>query len=138
MTELDLLKYAEQHDITVIGYRLPMDKSVSVQIDKKCFIGIDTNKDMTSAERATCLSHELGHCETGALYYTFAPLAIRSRAEERANRWAIKKTIPRDELDELLKKELPIWEIAEMFNVTESFLNKAIEFYYERESEKHA
>lgn len=71
----------------------------------------------------------MGHCETGAFYNEHS-LELRSRMEYRADKWAIKKLVPENELIEAFEEGiLEIWELAEHFGVTEEFMIKACEFY---------
>lgn len=46
----------------------------------------------------------------------------------------LKKLIPKDELDEAVKKGCTeVWDLAEYFGVTEPFMLKAIEYYKAQE-----
>ena len=85
----------------------------------------------TEDELAAILAHEIGHCETGAFYNPYSNLDIREKHERTANRWAVKKLVPKSELVTLLKKGYERWELAEHFEVTEDFINLAIRMYFE-------
>lgn len=127
---------AEQAGIIVeCGAHLPKTKSVSLKIDKHMFIGIDDKATRTRAEERVHLAHELGHCMTGAFYSVRSPLNTRSRCERVANSYAIKKLIDEDELRKVIKERdgnISIWELSEHFTVTEDFMRKAVEYYFER------
>ena len=115
--------------------KLPNTKSVSLNIDETRFIGIDDKIMETRAEERVHLAHELGHCMTGAFYSVRSPLNTRSRCERKANDYAIKKLIDEDELRKIIKEyngEIGIWDLADHFNVTEYFMKKAVEYYFER------
>ena len=75
------------------------------------------------------LAHELGHCETGAFYNEYSKFDIRAKHERRANKWAIKKLIPEDELKEACTFCYNRYELAEHFGVTEDFMQKALDYY---------
>ncbi|MFR2191534.1 MAG: hypothetical protein ACLS46_06860 [Acutalibacteraceae bacterium] len=45
----------------------------------------------------------------------------------------MKKLIPKAELEAQLRQGLEPYELAEHFNVTEKFVHKALEFYFECE-----
>lgn len=83
------------------------------------------------SEEKVKLAHELGHCETGAFYNRYSPFDLREKHERTANRWAVKKLVPKSELVTLLKKGYERWELAEHFEVTEDFINLAIRMYFE-------
>lgn len=85
----------------------------------------------SSEEEKVKLAHELGHCETGSFYNRYSPYDIRGKHEQTANRWAVKKLVPKSELVRLLKKGFARWELAESFEVTEDFINLAIRMYFE-------
>ncbi|MCI7650223.1 MAG: hypothetical protein SO436_09695 [Oscillospiraceae bacterium] len=44
------------------------------------------------------MAHELGHCITGSFYNVYAVCDLRAKHERRADKWAIKKLVPRDKL----------------------------------------
>lgn len=133
MLELsDLYSIAEAKTIKVDCFSLGMFQSLSIQDSAgRCYIGIDPMQLESVAEEKVKLAHELGHCITGSFYNKNSPLNIRAKHEHRANRWAVQKIVPKNKLDELLKKGLERWELAEQFNVTESFIELAILMYYE-------
>lgn len=127
----DLYNLAEKHDISVLCFRLDTVKSLSVQ-DKngKEYIAIDEMKVESSADETVRLAHELGHCETGAFYNRYSTYDLIGRQEYKADKWAIKKLIPADELkDAFIHGITEPWDLAEYFNVTEDFIVKAVEYY---------
>lgn len=134
MENNDLYSIAEKQGIIIDILSMPKNKSVSVHIDDEYFVAIDEKAMENSAEERTHLAHELGHCVTGSFYNIYSPFDLRSKHEYRADKWAIKKLIPKDELIELLEKEYRIDEIAEYFNVTEQFIQKAYHLYFEMET----
>lgn len=128
----DLYDYATERDISVLNVELPNNKSVSAMSKSgKCYIGLDPLEMKTKAEENVHLAHELGHCETGSFYNRYSPCDIRGKHEQTANRWAVKKLVPKTELVRLLKKGFARWELAESFEVTEDFINLAIRMYFE-------
>lgn len=130
MTNIELFEIALKDKICVESFPLPKNKSVSVRYGNRYYVAID-NTEKSDAEEKVHLAHELGHCETNSFYNIHAPLDLREKHEYRANKWAVKKLIPKDELTELLKKNVAKWDIAEHFGVTESFLNLALIMYFE-------
>lgn len=133
MELFDLYDYAEEHNIPVISYDMPKTQSMSVLIDGECFIGIDPFAIESEKEEKVKLAHEMGHCETGSFYNQFSPYDIRAKHERRANIWAIKRLIPKDELIEVIKSGLGKnrWELSEYFDVTEDMMQFALDYYKE-------
>lgn len=130
MNNSDLYKIAKQNHITIERANIQKNKSLSVRIQNKDFIGIDKSVN-NSADERTHLAHELGHCLTGALYEIKSPLQVRGKAERKANKWALKQCVPKDKLIELLKAGYNKWDIAEYFGVNEKFIDVAYTYYFE-------
>lgn len=129
MKSAELYDYAENRDIILINGNLKKVKSMSLSDNGLCAIIIDDEKINCEVEENVIAAHEIGHCETGAFYNEHS-LELRSRMEYRADKWAIKKLVPEDELIEAFESGiLEIWELAEYFDVTEDFMVKACEFY---------
>ncbi len=125
-----LYALARRQNIPVLQYPMPQCKSMSVQLpDGSCAIGMDPEPIPESSERVH-LSHELGHCITGSFYNIYAAADLRSRHENRADKWAIRRLIPVQELDDAIAAGYTeLWELAEYFGVTEGFLKKALCLY---------
>ena len=65
----------------------------------ECYIGMDFRFFENEKEEKIRLSHELGHCITGAFYNHYAPFDIKSKHEYRADKWTIEQLIPKDEME---------------------------------------
>lgn len=129
MKSAELYDFAKDRDILIINDKLKKSPSMSIFDEGLCTIVIDNRQIHSAVEENVIAAHEVGHCETGA-FYNEKSLELKSRMEYRANRWAIKKLIPEDELIEAFEHGiLETWELAEQFEVTEDFMIKALEFY---------
>ena len=128
---LDLYIEAEENDVDIMSVDTDVTKSMSVMSDlDNCYIGLNPLMIDTTAEEKVLLAHELGHCMTGAFYNQYSKLDIREKHERRADKWAIKKLIPEDELKKAVKSGRESrYELAEYFNVTEDFMQKAMDYY---------
>ena len=52
--------------------------------------------------------------------------------EYRANKWAIKKLAPKDEMEEAMKNGYTeIWQLAEYFGITEDMVKYALWVYFD-------
>ncbi len=127
----ELYCIAEQSGTQIICFDLPQTVSVSVLTDSgSCCIGLDPFRIETAAQERVHLAHELGHCETGAFYSLCSDAQIRARCENRADRWAIKTLVPAPALLRALESgTTDLWELAELFDVTEDFMRKAVNHY---------
>lgn len=125
-----LFQTAAENNINVEYHNLPLNKSVSCSNSNGYFIGMDYSLAFSGAEENVHLAHELGHCITGSFYNVYSPLDIRGKHERRADEWAIKNLIPEATLNQAVKNGyVEPWDLAEIFNVTEEFIKKAICFY---------
>lgn len=131
MKVLDLYKLAEQRNIAVIETSLPETGSLSIMTDNgACYIGIDQSVMDGDALELVHLGHEIGHCETGSFYSIHTAVDSRQRHENKADKWAVKKLIPVDDLDNAVADGCTeLWELAERFGVTEQFMRKAVCYY---------
>ena len=123
-----LYDLAKQRNIEVLTYPMPENGSMSVMTDSgDCFVGMDPGvRDGGTRERVH-LAHELGHCVTGSFYNIHAAIDHRQRHENRANKWAIRQLVSEDALDDAVASGCTeLWELAERFGVTESFMRKAV------------
>jgi len=123
-----LYDLAEQENIEVIRFPMAINGSMSIMDDRgACYIGMDdTGRDGGTQERVH-LIHELGHCVTGSFYNRHAAIDSRQRHENRADKWAVKKLIPVEALDDAIAEGCTeVWELAERFGVTEEFVRKAV------------
>lgn len=128
--EEKLTTYAQARGTAVYEYPLPETRSVSAKVGDATYIGIDSTRLRDADERAVCLAHEIGHCETDAFYCVYSPLVTRDRLERRATVWAIEHTVEKNRLDSLLSSGIrEEWELAEQFGVTVEFMHAALEYY---------
>lgn len=127
---LDLYAYAERRNIDVDWIPMRRATSLSVPLGDGYAIALDPWKLGTLAQETVCLAHELGHCETGSFYNRFAKLDVRQRHENRADKWAIRRLVPEDDLDAAMADGCDtIPALADRFGVTEPFMAKAVCWY---------
>lgn len=131
MELLELYQLADENNISVYSFDLPQTLSMSVrETDGSCAIAIDPFGLDSTKDEMIRLAHELGHCVTGSFYNRYSNLDIREKSEFSADKWAIKKLIPKDELQIAFKQGYTEpWDLAEYFNVTEEFVIKAFNYY---------
>lgn len=127
---LDLYAYAENRNIDVDWIPMRRATSLSVPLGDGYAIALDPWKLGTLAQETVCLAHELGHCETGSFYNRYAALDVRQQHENRADKWAIRRLVPAEELDAAMADGCDtIQALADRFGVTEPFMRKAVCWY---------
>ena len=128
---VELYRQAERLDIPV--YHLPLTQLQSLSYmdpDGRCYIGLDLPRRHSEAELREHLAHELGHCCTGSFYNRYSPCDLRRAHENRADKDAVLRLIPVDELDQAIADGITEqWELAEHFGVGVPFLQKALCWY---------
>lgn len=128
MTYNDGISFAKEKGYIVKEYASHL-KAFSGVVGPTCAIAIN-HELLAPGEEKTVLFHELGHCETGSFYNQHSPYDVRQKHENRADKWAIKKLVPEDEMDAaVLDGHVEIWDLAELFGVTEDFMRKAVTWY---------
>ncbi len=123
-----LYRIAEQDGVEIDCYDLHKRDALSFwDRDKQCYIAVNPLLLTSCRDEKMKLAHELGHCETGRFYNQYTPHDVRQKHENRADKWAIKKLVPKDELEGAVAAGYTeVWELAELFEVTEDFMRKAI------------
>lgn len=131
MDTVELYSEAQKSDIPIILLGIPKTGSMCIQAESgRCYIGMDYGILPDEAARRVHLAHELGHCKTGAFYNRWAAQDIRQKHEHRADKWAIEKVIPVNELDDAVAEgHTELWDLADYFGVTEDFMRKAVCWY---------
>ncbi len=123
----ELYTLAEGNRIPILQFPMPQCGSMSLQTDAGCVIGMDKAVCDGGAQEQVHLGHELGHCLTGSFYNPYTPYDLRRRQENRADKWAVRKLVPRKDFDNAVADGCcTLWELAEHFGVTEDFIRKAV------------
>ena len=128
MTLNDLYDYADTQGITVDCFLMKNIPSLSMPDDT---ILLDISQLPTDAHETVCLAHEIGHCKTGSFYNINTSLYVREKCEYKADRWAVLRLLPFDQLQyavRTLYMKTP-YELAEYFGVTEPLIRKAFDVY---------
>ena len=127
----ELYQLACKQNIAGLRYPMAENGSMSVQLpDGAQYIGMDESVSDGGAQERVHLGHELGHCLTGSFYSVYTAVDCRQRHENRADKWAIRKLIPVDQLDDAVASGCTeLWELAERFGVTEDLIRKAVCLY---------
>lgn len=126
-----LYALAERDRVEILDADCPECLSMSLMTDDgDCYVGIDERAVHSENEKLVRIAHELGHCETGSFYTRRCEFDLIEKHEYRADKWAVQRLIPYDELIRICQKGInEIWEIAEYFGVTEDFVRRARAIY---------
>ncbi|HHW39932.1 MAG TPA: ImmA/IrrE family metallo-endopeptidase [Syntrophomonadaceae bacterium] len=120
---LKLLRFAEKQGIIVDYWEFaPPIRAVYLPGDPPV-IGLD--KHLTRSELRTYLAEEISHhlvsVGNGIIqpHYSYREKLYVSSLEYRARKLAVNWLLPDKEFIQAMKKGLAIWELAELFDVTE-------------------
>lgn len=96
-----------------------------------CFIWI--NKRQTAIEKNCVLAEELGHYHTSSGNILDQNKYVNIKQEKVARNWAYKKLVPLPKIIQAHKAGISNkYELADYLNVTEQFLDEAINRYKEK------
>lgn len=128
---VELYRFAEKMNITVDRFTLKKREALSfMDLDGTCYVAINPDKLRGELDEKMKLAHELGHCATGSFYNKYAACDVRRKHENRADKWAIKRFLSENDLDEAVADGYTdFWSLAEHFGVTEEFMRKAVCWY---------
>jgi len=126
-----------ESEIKYIPTKCNIAPSHSITMDG--YYGIFFNESYfdTTAERYVALAHEKAHCDTGTLYRIDSPKIKKLYCEAKAWRHTIYDTVPIDELIRVMPSciycgELDVYELADKFEVTPEFIQRALTHYASR------
>lgn len=90
--------------------------------------------DAFTYEKISCLKcdlmHELGHCLTGTTHKLCSPFQLIQQHEYRANKYAAFRYIPPKKVQGALDSGVTeMWQLAEWFDLPQSFVEKAFVYY---------
>lgn len=148
---IDLYDWLSQEGVMVFDRQLPFSsedtKALTIQLSGTGTWGIflDTGR-LTHREMLVAAYHESGHYATGTTHAVCSPQDLVEKHEVKADKWAIKKLIRKDELEAAVKAgHTEIWDLADYFGVTEDFIRKTVcwyqngnldtEYYYPKSSQ---
>lgn len=133
ITLKQLYDIAEDNQIPVINFPIQNEsvEALSVCDDEgSCLIALDIHKLGGSADHKVKMAHELGHCIQGAFYNQYSSADVRGKHEYRADKWAIQKIVPYQELVNACEQGYTeCWQLADYFGITEDYVRRAFEIY---------
>ena len=144
MTALEQLNdFAFDQDYTVFSKRIDsIEKGCCLTNSTVSVILINRTAIADSADEICVLAEEMGHLQTGAVLPVEDYIDpghkkwTKAKNELRAERWAITKLLPPEKIQAAINYGcINNWEIAEYYDVTVSFVEKAFEFYRKKRIE---
>ena len=129
MTLTEVYREIDRNGIDV--YYFPMESNVKGLAFPDGCIAIDTDKIKNEIEEKEVAYHECAHIKTGSFYNFHSPFDIKEKQEKRAWKETIITLVPLSEFNEAINSGITeCWELAELFEVSEGLMQKAMEMYY--------
>ncbi|WP_099204619.1 ImmA/IrrE family metallo-endopeptidase [Scatolibacter rhodanostii] len=129
----------EKEKVSLFPYEVGEEKSVTLEMNNRYAIFLDTFRVESLSETKWILAHELGHCATGCTHKVSSSLDLIEKHEYKANRWAIERYIPFEDLNIAIQGGYTErWQLAEYFDMPESFIEKALNYYFVTKQRKLA
>lgn len=132
MVELNsLYEDMRTQQVALYTYDVGEETSVTIELNDQYAIFLDPFRVGSIPEMKRILAHELGHCATGCTHKVSSPIDLVEKHEYKANRWAIERYIPFDELCSAIKYGYTErWQLAEYFDLPEAFIQKALNYHF--------
>ncbi|MBW7573879.1 ImmA/IrrE family metallo-endopeptidase [Caproiciproducens faecalis] len=132
MTELSkLYSDLDKHKIKLFTKDIGFADAATIEVNGEYGIFLDLACFQSIKSYKECLAHELGHCATGCTHKVSSPLDLVAKHEYKANRWAIERYVPFEDLQAaFMQGYSEIWQLAEYFDLPESFIKKVVDYYF--------
>ena len=129
----DLYDDLRKNDATLCLYPIGFVDAATIEMDKRYAVFVDPDYFSSIKEMKEAIAHEAGHCATGCTHKVSSSLDLIEKHEYKADRWAIEKYLPFDEINKAVKAGYTeTWELADYFDVSEQAIKKALSYYIER------
>ena len=116
--------------INIYNYKINGFDAATIEIDKNYGIFVDYSKLGSQHEEFMRVAHEIGHCKTGSTHHLNSPLEIVEKHEYKANKWAVNKLLPFEEIKKAGEKGITEFsELADYFDLPEEFIRLSYDIY---------
>ncbi len=131
MTELSkLYEDIENQNIKLFIHNIKFTEAATIEMGGQYGIFLDLSCFCSLGNYKEILAHEIGHCATGCTHKVSSPYDLVQKHEYKANRWAIERYIPFDNLSSAVQQGYTeVWQLAEYFGFPEGFIRRVIDHY---------
>lgn len=117
-------------DVSLYIRDLGFSEAACIEYHHKYAVFLDSACFQSLRRMKSILAHEIGHCATGCTHRVSSPLDLVERHEYKADRWAIERCLPFDELREAMRRGArEPWQLADYFDLPEPFIRQALRYY---------
>lgn len=127
---VDVYEKIQNEKIEVFTRSMKPCDAATVEVEGEYGIFIDRKKITNKQDEFMALSHEYGHCKSGATHKLYSPYQLIGQHENRANRAAVHEILPYEKLINAVNKgNTESWQLAEYLDMPEQFIKMAIDLY---------
>lgn len=133
----DFYRYCRENDVDVIPHSGLPSAAMTVRDGTWYAVGFNFSRLGSLRQLRTAAMHETGHLRTGALHKVCSPYQLVAQAEYKADASSFRHYLPLEELRRAaaLGYTEP-WQLAEFFDLEESYIKKALHYWVECRGEK--
>ena len=125
-----LYRDAQELDARIYPYAIGFAGAATIEVAGRYGIFVDFDQLSDLREFKAALAHELGHCATGCTHRVSSPYDLVCRHEYKADRWAIQRYLPFEELQKAVAAGCTEpWQLAEYFQLPEDAVRRALTYY---------
>ena len=127
---VDVYEKIQNEKIEVFTRSMKPCDAATVEVEGEYGIFIDRKKITNKQDEFMALSHEYGHCKSGATHKLYSPYQMVEQHEYRANRAAVYEFLPLDTIVSAFENgDTEFWQLSEHLDVPESFVRMAVDIY---------
>ena len=114
----------------IYAYNIGFTDAATIEWNGAYGIFVDVSRPRDWRQLSWQLAHEVGHCATGCTHRVSSPYDLVCRHEYKANRWAIQRYLPFEELQNAVSAGYTEpWQLAEYFQLPETAVRGALNYY---------
>lgn len=129
----DLYDIAERENIKIYNWHIENSNGAFINVANINAIALNYDEINTHLQEKETLAEELGHYYMDATYSLYSnDTILMAKQEYRARKWSFKTLAPVSKIKELVRNGYTMLnEISEELDISERFLNLAIQYYKE-------
>lgn len=123
---------AQKQGARIYPWDIGFADAATIEIGGRYGIFIDFRRCQSMADFGWKLAHEVSHCATGCTHRLASSFDLIEKHEYKANRRQIETYLPLEELRKAMAKGYrEPWQLAEVFNVPEEAICRALHYWTE-------
>ena len=127
-----LYRDAQSLNARIYPYEIGFAGAATIEVAGRYGIFVDFDCLGSLQEFKAALAHELGHCATGCTHRVSSPYDLVSRHEYKADRWAIQRYLPFEDMQNAVSAGYTEpWQLSDFFELPEADVCRALTYWKE-------